>query len=110
MAMGFGAKPLLDQDHQVLSPTPASSAACLVVSSSGTIAAGALPPGATWAMPLGVVVVRPPAVGAAGVDAVGVLCVTGHPLPASGVALFRFQFGHCLQLQAFPLCCLLCPP
>jgi hypothetical protein len=81
--------PLLDQLQSVLSPQPQSSAACLVVNSSGTIAAGPaavpFPPGATWAMPLGVVVVRPPASGAVGVDVVGVLGVgIGHPLPMFG--------------------------
>jgi hypothetical protein len=40
MAMGFGAKPDLVQDHQVRSPTPASRAASLQVSNSATIAAG----------------------------------------------------------------------
>jgi len=76
---GAGQMPERDQRHKDRSPIASSSAACLEVNNSGTIAAG-------------------PAAWGVGVAVVGLLGVAiGHPLPhASGVLCVQFvpYLGH----------------
>ena len=68
---GAGANPERVHLHQVRVPHPARAAACSQLSNSGTMPAD---PGAMWATPFEVVVVRPP------VDVSGVSFAIGHPL------------------------------
>ena len=49
------------------------------------------PPGATWAMPVGVVVVRPPWGRCWGVDVVGASGFINHPLPIVGARNYHAE-------------------